>query len=87
MPEKRVHEIAKEQGLPSAEVLVKLRAAGFDVTAAQSVVDADSAVAALKRSNGDATPAPRRTAPGGALTGVAVRASVARLGQGPGPSV
>jgi translation initiation factor IF-2 len=31
---KRVHEIAKEQGMSSADVLTKLRAAGIDVTAA-----------------------------------------------------
>jgi translation initiation factor IF-2 len=39
MAKKRVHEIAKERGMPSKEVLAKLQAAGFDVKAAASSVD------------------------------------------------
>src|SRR3954454_12103528 len=39
MAKKRVHEIAKEKGVPSKEVLAKLQAAGFDVKAAASSVD------------------------------------------------
>ncbi len=39
MAKKRVHEIAKEKGMPSKEVLAKLQAAGFDVKAAASSVD------------------------------------------------
>src|SRR3954451_17871865 len=39
MAKKRVHEIAKEKGIPSKEVLAKLQAAGFDVKAAASSVD------------------------------------------------
>jgi len=39
MAKKRVHEIAKERGLPSKEVIAKLQAAGFDVKAAASSVD------------------------------------------------
>jgi translation initiation factor IF-2 len=53
MAKKRVHEIAKERGLPSKEVLAKLQAAGFDVKAAASSVDeADVARAFGEASNG-----------------------------------
>src|SRR3954466_13595869 len=47
MTKKRVHEIAKEQGMSSADVLTKLRDAGFDVTAAASTVDEAEALRAL----------------------------------------
>jgi translation initiation factor IF-2 len=39
MAKKRVHEIAKEKGIPSKEVLAILQQAGFDVKAAASSVD------------------------------------------------
>ncbi|HEX2234561.1 MAG TPA: translation initiation factor IF-2 N-terminal domain-containing protein, partial [Thermoleophilaceae bacterium] len=39
MAKKRVHEIAKEMGIPSKEVLAILQKAGFDVKAAASSVD------------------------------------------------
>jgi len=39
MAKKRVHEIAKERGIPSKEVIAKLQAAGLDVKAAASSVD------------------------------------------------
>jgi translation initiation factor IF-2 len=39
MAKKRVHEIAKEKGIPSKEVIAKLQAAGLDVKAAASSVD------------------------------------------------
>jgi len=39
MAKKRVHEIAKERGIPSKEVIAKLQSAGFDVKAAASSVD------------------------------------------------
>jgi translation initiation factor IF-2 len=39
MAKKRVHEIAKEMGIPSKEVLATLQKAGFDVKAAASSVD------------------------------------------------
>ena len=44
---KRVHEIAKEQGVPAREVLDKLKAAGLDVKASSSSVDEAAALAAL----------------------------------------
>ncbi len=48
---KRVHEIAKERGLPARDVLEKLRAAGVNVKAASSSVDEAVAIKAL--GNGD----------------------------------
>jgi translation initiation factor IF-2 len=48
---KRVHEIAKERGLPAKDVLQKLRAAGVNVKAASSSVDEAVALKAL--GNGD----------------------------------
>ena len=39
MAKKRVHEIAKERGISSKEVIAKLQSAGFDVKAAASSVD------------------------------------------------
>jgi translation initiation factor IF-2 len=61
---KRVHEIAKERGLPAKEVLAKLKAAGIDVKAASSSID--EAVAARALGNGEAPtrqPAPTATKP------------------------
>jgi translation initiation factor IF-2 len=57
---KRVHEIAKERGLPAKDVLEKLRAAGVNVKAASSSVDEAVALKAL--GNGD-TPAATTAAP------------------------
>jgi translation initiation factor IF-2 len=47
MAKKRVHEIAKEQGLTSKEVLAKLHAAGIEAKAAASSVEEAEALAAL----------------------------------------
>src|SRR5690349_22585389 len=41
MAKKRVHEIAKERGISSKEVLAVLQKAGLDVKAAASSVDED----------------------------------------------
>jgi translation initiation factor IF-2 len=49
---KRVHEIAKAQGLTSKELLAKLKAAGVEAKAAQSSVEESDALAALKGSGG-----------------------------------
>ena len=65
MAKKRVHEIAKEQNLPSKEVLERLRDAGIEVTAAASSVDEATALRALgvnggaAKSAAPAAPAPR----------------------------
>jgi len=53
MSKKRVHEIAKEQGLSSKELLEKLKAAGVEAKAAASSVDEAAALEALG-SNGAA---------------------------------
>jgi translation initiation factor IF-2 len=50
---KRVHQIAKERGLPAKDVLARLKAAGIAVKASSSSVDED--VAARVLANGDAT--------------------------------
>jgi translation initiation factor IF-2 len=47
MSKKRVHEIAKEQGLSSKELLEKLKAAGIEAKAAASSVDESLALKAL----------------------------------------
>ena len=52
MAKKRVHEIAKAQGLTSKELLAKLNAAGVEAKAAQSSVEESDALAALKNSGG-----------------------------------
>jgi len=49
---KRVHQIAKERGLPSKDVLDRLRAAGIDVKAASSNVDEDAALRVLANGAG-----------------------------------
>ena len=53
MAKKRVHEIAKEQGIPSKELMERLRAAGVDVkTAASSVDESLRAARARHREHG-----------------------------------
>jgi translation initiation factor IF-2 len=62
LAKKRVHEIAKQQGLTSKEVLAALQAAGIEAKAAASSVEEDAALKALSSNGGDsgapATPAP-----------------------------
>jgi translation initiation factor IF-2 len=68
MSKKRVHEIAKEQGLSSKELLEKLKAAGVEAKAAASSVDEAVALQALggraagQAKSATATLAPPRTA-------------------------
>src|SRR5918994_7883286 len=47
MAKKRVHEIAKQRGLTSKEVLAALQAAGIEVTAAASSVEEETALKVL----------------------------------------
>ena len=65
MAKKRVHEIAKAQGLTSKELLAKLKAAGVEAKAAQSSVEESDALAALKGSGdgGTATATATKAAP------------------------
>jgi len=55
---KRVHEIAKAQGLTSKEVLAALHAAGVEAKAAASSVEEDVALKALAAANGGDGAAP-----------------------------
>ncbi len=61
---KRVHEIAKERGLPAKEVLEKLKAAGINVKAASSSVDEALALRAL----GNGEPTAREQVPAATAT-------------------
>ncbi len=54
MSKKRVHEIAKENGLSSKELLEKLRAAGIEAKAAASSVEEATALKALGLGGSDA---------------------------------
>jgi translation initiation factor IF-2 len=51
---KRVHEIAKERGLPTKDVIAKLKAAGVNVKAASSSVDEATATRVLGNDGGPA---------------------------------
>ena len=59
MAKKRVHEIAKEKGIPSKEVLAILQKAGFDVKAAASSVDEDDIATAFDPKPEKAEPEPK----------------------------
>src|SRR3954452_21326672 len=65
MAKKRVHEIAKERGIPSKEVLAKLQAAGLDVKAAASSVDEADIERAFGGGDGDAQAASSSNGPAG----------------------
>ncbi len=68
MAKKRVHELAKQHGMSSKDVLAKLTAAGIEVKAPASAVDEAQAIAALTAPNGAppaAAGAPTPSANGG----------------------
>ncbi|HLM51149.1 MAG TPA: translation initiation factor IF-2 [Solirubrobacteraceae bacterium] len=52
MAKKRVHEIAKEQGMSAKALIAKLQAAGMDVKAAATAVDEQKVLAALSGNGG-----------------------------------
>ena len=60
MTKKRVHEIAKEQGLSSKELLEKLKAAGVEAKAAASSVEETVALQALGSNGAAANGAPAK---------------------------
>ncbi len=60
---KRVHEIAKERGLPAKDVLARLKAAGVNVKAASSSVDVDVASRVLSNGGGGGNGAATAPAP------------------------
>lgn len=63
MAKKRVHQIAKEQGLTSKEVLAALHAAGVGATTASSSVEEEVALAALRKAKNGTAAAPAEQAP------------------------
>jgi translation initiation factor IF-2 len=75
MAKKRVHEIAKEQGIPARDLLAKLQAAGVEAKAAASAVEEGDALAALgaEQRGGAATIAPPTKAPAAAAAAEAPR--------------
>ncbi len=66
MARKRVHEIAKQRGVPSKEVLAALKAAGIEVTTASSSVEESAAAKALGSDGATAAAAPETTEPSSA---------------------
>jgi translation initiation factor IF-2 len=62
MAKKRVHELAKQHGMSSKDVLAKLTAAGIEVKAPASAVDEAQAIAALTAPNNGKPPAPAASA-------------------------
>ncbi len=62
MAKKRVHEIAKQRGMPSKEVLKVLQAAGLDVKAAASSVDEQDAERAFNPPEPEPEPEPKSKA-------------------------
>jgi translation initiation factor IF-2 len=63
MAKKRIHEIAKEQGVPTQELISKLHAAGVEAKAAASTVEEADALKALA---GSAASAAKQTSDGAA---------------------
>jgi translation initiation factor IF-2 len=94
MSKKRVHEIAKEHGLSSKELLEKLKAAGIEAKAAASSVDEASALKALEGGGSSASPngapapaaAPPAAKPAPAAERPARAPSPAAKSQAPAPS-
>ena len=62
MPKKRVHEIAKDQGLSSKEVLAALNAAGIEAKVAASSVEEADALKALQATGADGAAAEAKPA-------------------------
>ena len=58
MAKKRVHEIAKAQGLTSKQVLAALNAAGVEAKAAASSVEESVALEALAAADGQSAASP-----------------------------
>src|SRR4051794_37246013 len=69
MAKKRVHEIAKEKGMPSKDVLAILQKAGFDVKAAASSVDERDIEKAFNGGAAAEEAAPAPSGDGGAQPG------------------
>jgi len=90
MSKKRIHEIAKEQGLSSRELLDRLRSAGVEAKAAASSVEESVALAAISGGDAGAAAGSRATAapsaaPKSTGAGADGPAVVARRGNGATP--
>jgi translation initiation factor IF-2 len=86
MAKKRVHEIAKAQGLSTKELLEKLHAAGIEAKAAASSVDEDLALGALAQNGAAAATATKPQAPAKSKSGNAKGDSSAPAAQQSGNS-
>jgi translation initiation factor IF-2 len=88
MAKKRVHEIAKAQGLTSKELLAALKAAGVEAKAAQSSVEESDALAALKGSGDGASSsaAATKTKPAQKAKQTSSAKSTVKGGPGSGPA-
>jgi translation initiation factor IF-2 len=84
LAKKRVHEIAKAQGLTSKEVLAALNAAGIEAKAAASSVEEDVALKALQASNGEAAPGAAEAKPAPAPAATTAPARPVRPAEGDG---
>jgi translation initiation factor IF-2 len=86
---KRVHEIAKEQGITSKELLDKLHAAGVDAKAAASSIDEAAALKVLGSNGASAPVAAKTDAPSTTATATveapASAAPVVATSAGPAP--
>src|SRR5579875_879728 len=79
---KRVHEIAKQRGLPPKEVLERLRTAGMNVKAASSSVDEAEALRALGEPDGGESAGTKAAAPAASAGARAADARGARPAAG-----
>jgi len=87
MSKKRVHELAKEHGLSSKELLEKLHAAGVEAKAAASSVEEALALKALGRDGSGGDAGPNRTPAGAPAAGAPDKeAKPAQADQGGAPS-
>jgi translation initiation factor IF-2 len=85
MSKKRVHEIAKEHGLSSKELLEKLKAAGIEAKAAASSVEEDAALTALG-AGASAAPASSNGGAGGLSSPPSTPAPAVKAPTGPTPA-
>jgi len=85
MSKKRVHEIAKEQGLSSKELLEKLHAAGVEAKTASSSVEETAAMQALGNGSTPAPAAPLATAESATTTATASPPKPASTPKPPAP--
>ncbi len=84
---KRVHQIAKEQGLAPKDVLARLKAGGLDVKAASSSVDEAAALRVLANGDGgaavtDGSPATKQAPRDGGGAGDARSGDASSRGRG-----